>query len=290
MPPSPPTSFMETSLDNDNDSYNNYHTKILADYPSSNRLLLSLFSQPNLTHMSIKQLIAWGALFAHEPATIRVAAGRLVKQRLLAAQQRGHYTAGTTNKSINQLAATWRHSQERVAPWKGGWLSVYTAHLGRTCKQSIRLRERAFRLTGFKPLEKNLWCRPDNLIETTDATFTRLVDIGLEENAILMRVDHFNDNLATSPLSLWSPQQLEKTYGLLVSLMEKSAARLVDLDVKQATKESFLIGEHVIRHINQDPLLPEEMLDVSARQNLLTTMVEYDRICHPIWHEFLYNG
>ena len=286
MPPSPPTSFMETSLDNDND----YHTKILADYPSSNRLLLSLFSQPNLTHMSIKQLIAWGALFAHESATIRVAAGRLVKQRLLAAQQRGHYTAGTTNKSINQLAATWRHSQERVASWKGGWLSVYTAHLGRTCKQSIRLRERAFRLTGFKPLEKNLWCRPDNLIETTDATFTRLVDIGLEENAILMRVDHFNDNLATSPLSLWSPQQLEKTYGLLVSLMEKSAARLVDLDVKQATKESFLIGEHVIRHINQDPLLPEEMLDVSARQNLLTTMVEYDRICHPIWHEFLYNG
>ena len=284
---SPPTSFMETSLDNDNDSYNNYHTKILADYPSSNRLLLSLFSQPNLTHMSIKQLIAWGALFAHEPATIRVAAGRLVKQRLLAAQQRGHYTAGTTNKSINQLAATWRYSQERVAPWKGGWLSVYTAHLGRTCKQSIRLRERAFRLTGLKPIEKNLWCRPDNFLESADATFSRLVKIGLEENAILMKVDHFNDNLATSPLSLWSPQQLEKTYGLLVSLMEKSAARLVDLDVKQATKESFLIGEHVIRHINQDPLLPEEMVDVSARQDLLTTMVEYDRVCHPIWHEFI---
>lgn len=290
MPPSPPTSFMETSLDNDNYNNNNYHTKILTDYPSSNRLLLSLFSQPNLNHMSIKQLIAWGALFAHEPATIRVAAGRLVKQGFLATQQRGHYTAGTTNKSINQLAATWRHSETRVTPWNGGWLSVYTAHLGRTCKQSIRLRERAFRLTGFKPIEKNLWCRPDNFLESADATFCRLVKIGLEENAILMKVDHFNHDLATSPVSLWSPQQLEKTYGLLVSLMEKSTARLVDLDVKQATKESFLIGEHVIRHINQDPLLPEEMVEVSARQNLLTTMIEYDRMCHPIWHEFLYNG
>jgi phenylacetic acid degradation operon negative regulatory protein len=281
MPPAPLTCFMNRSLD----SY--YHTKILADYPSSNRLLLSLFSQPNLHQMSIKQLIAWGELFEHEPATIRVAAGRLVKQGFLVAQQRGHYTIGTTDKSINQLAATWRYSLGKVAQWNGGWLSVYTAHLGRTSKQSIRIRERAFRLTGFKALEKNLWCRPDNLMETADKTFTRLVDIGLEENAILMKVEHFNRNLATSPVSLWSPQQLEKTYGLLVSLMEKSAQRLSDFDVKQATRESFLIGEHVIRHINQDPLLPEEMVDVSARQTLLTTMIEYDRICHPIWHEFV---
>lgn len=281
MHPTPLTSFMNRSLD----SY--YQSKIVADYPSSNRLLLSLFRQPNLHQMSIKQLIAWGELFKHEPATIRVAAGRLVKQGFLVAQHRGHYTIGTTDKSINQLAATWRYSQGRVAQWNGGWLSVYTAHLGRTSKHSIRIRERAFRLTGFKALEKNLWCRPDNLMETADATFARLVDIGLEENAILMKVEHINRNLATSPVSLWSPQQLEKTYGLLVTLMEKSAQRLSDFDVKQATRESFLIGEHVIRHINQDPLLPEEMVDVSARQTLLTTMIEYDKVCHPIWDEFV---
>jgi phenylacetic acid degradation operon negative regulatory protein len=266
-----------------------YLTKILSDYPSSNRLLLSLFSQPNLNHMSIKQLIAWGELFEHEPATIRVAAGRLVKQGFLLTEQRGNYTTGKTDKSIRQLASTWRHSQDRVAPWNGGWLCVYTAHLGRTSKQSIRFRERAFRLTGFEPLEKNLWCRPDNLIETADSTFDRLVDIGLEDTAILMKVDHFNNDQTRSPESLWSPEQLQKTYALLVSLMEKSAKRLTGFDVKQATKESFLIGEHVIRQINQDPLLPIEMVDVSSRKTLLTTMINYDKICHPIWHEFLYN-
>lgn len=276
-----PSSFLDKSLDN------YYQTKILPDYPSSNRLLLSLFSQPNLKHMSVKQLIAWGELFAHEPATIRVAAGRLVKQGYLVAQQRGHYTIGATDKSINQLAATWRHSQDRAGHWSGGWLSVYTAHLGRTCKQSIRERERAFRLTGFKPLEKNLWCRPDNLKETADATFTRLVEIGLEKNAILMKVDHFNHDLTANPKSLWSPKVLNKTYVVLVSLMERSAQRLSDFDVKQATRESFVIGEHVIRQINQDPLLPKEMVDTSARHALLSTMIEYDRICHPIWHEFV---
>ncbi len=98
-----PNSFLDKSLDN------YYQTKILPDYPSSNRLLLSLFSQPNLKHMSVKQLIAWGELFAHAPATIRVAAGRLVKQGYLVTQQRGHYTIGATDKSINQLAATWRN-------------------------------------------------------------------------------------------------------------------------------------------------------------------------------------
>ena len=278
-----PSSFLDKSLDN------YYQTKILPDYPSSNRLLLSLFSQPNLKHMSIKQLIAWGGLFAHEPATIRVAAGRLVKHGYLVAQQRGHYTIGATDKSINQLAATWRQSQDRVDQWNGGWLSVYTAHLGRTCKQSIRERERAFRLMGFKPLEKNLWCRPDNLKETADATFTRLTEIGLEKHAILMKVDHFNTELTTDLKSLWSPKELKKIYTLLVSMMEKSAKRLSDFDVKKATRESFLIGEHVIRQINQDPLLPKEMVDTSARQALLSTMIEYDRICHPIWHDFVNN-
>ena len=283
MHASKPHLFLDKSLD----KY--YQSKILSDYPSSNRLLLSLFSQPNLKQMSVKQLIAWGEVFAHEPATIRVAVGRLVKQGVLLAQQRGHYTVGATNQSINQLAATWRHSQDRVAKWNGGWLTVYTAHLGRTCKQSIRERERAFRLTGFKPLEKHLWCRPDNLKETADATFLRLTKIGLEKNAILMQVDHFNHDLTTNPKSLWSPKALNKTYALLVSLMEKSAQRLNKFDVKQATRESFLIGEHVIRQINQDPLLPEEMVDTSARQTVLSTMIEYDRICHPIWHEFIHH-
>jgi phenylacetic acid degradation operon negative regulatory protein len=284
MPHTPPASYTDKSLD----SY--YHTKILDNYPSSNRLLLSLFSQPNLNQMSIKQLIAWGHLFEHEPATIRVAAGRLVKQGFLTTKQRGHYTTGTTDKSINQLAAKWRHSQERVTQWNNGWLSVYTAHLGRTSKQNIRERERAFRLTGFKALEKNLWCRPDNLMESADATFARLVKIGLDKTAILLKVDHFNHDLATNPLSLWSPKQLNKAYGLLTVLMEKSAQQLTGFDVKQATRESFLIGEHVIRQINQDPLLPEEMVDVSARQTLLSTMIEYDKMCHPIWHEFVYGS
>ena len=268
---------------------NDYFTKILSNYPSSNRLLLSLFSQPNLKHMSIKQLIAWGELFEHEPATIRVAAGRLVKQEFLLAEQRGNYTIGTTDTSIRQLASTWRHSLARVAQWNGGWLSVYTAHLGTKSKQNIRIRERAFRLTGFKPLEKNLWCRPDNLIETADSTFARLVEIGLENTAILMKVDHFNHALTTNPMSLWSPEQLEKTYGLLTSLIEKSAQRLPNFDITQATRESFLIGEHVIRQINQDPLLPAEMVDASARKDLLAAMVGYDRVCHPIWQEFVYN-
>ena len=90
-------------------------------------------------------------------------------------------------------------------------------------------------------------------------------------------------------MSLWSPEQLQKTYGLLVSLIEKSAQRLPDFDIRQATRESFLIGEHVIRKINQDPLLPEEMVDVSARKKLIETMIDYDKICHPIWHEFVYQ-
>lgn len=284
MGPTTILSFADKSLDR------YCRSKILTDYPSSNRLVLSLFSQPNLNQMSIKQLIAWGELFEHEPATMRVAVGRLVKQGFLCPQKRGEYCVGNTDKVVNQLASTWRDSQSSVKQWNGGWLSIYTAHLGRSCQQSIRLRERAFRLTGFKPLEKNLWCRPDNLVETANDTFARMVKIGLEKTAILMKVDHFNHDLAKNPISLWAPEKLNNTYGILVSLLENSEQRLSGLNVKQATRESFLIGEHVIRQINQDPQLPAEIIDTSARKALLTKMIEYDNVCHPIWHDFVYNS
>jgi phenylacetic acid degradation operon negative regulatory protein len=284
MCPNASLSIKDKSVDSD------FYRKILAEYPTSNRLLLSLFSQPNLSIMSIKQLIAWGELFKHEPATIRVAAGRLLKQGFLSSEKRGEYTIGATNKTINQLASTWRDSQRKVEQWKGGWLSIYTAHLGRTCKQSLRTRERAFRLTGFKPLEKNLWCRPDNLVESVDSTFSRLVNIGLEKTAILMKVEHFNHDLAANPMRLWSPKQLNNTYGILAALLEDSARRLSEMNLKQATRESFLIGEHVIRQINHDPLLPEEFVDTSARKRLVDNMIEYDGVCHPIWHDFLYKS
>jgi phenylacetic acid degradation operon negative regulatory protein len=176
-----------------------------------------------------------------------------------------------------------------VTQWNGGWLSVYTAHLGRTSQQSILKRERAFRLTGFKPIEKHLWCRPDNLLESADCTFSRLVNIGLERTAILMRVDHFNQDIAINPMDLWAPKQLNKTYNILSSLLEKSAKRLDELELKHAAKESFMIGEHVIRQINQDPLLPEQIVNASARSALVTKMAEYDSVCHPIWHKFVYN-
>jgi len=281
MAANPLSSFTSKTLN----SY--YHTKILSDYPSSNRLLLSLFRQPNLSHMSVKQLIAWGELFDQESSTIRVAAGRLVKQGFLLAHKRGHYTVGATDKTISQLAASWRYSEDQVTDWHGGWISIFTAHIGPTTKQNIRIRERAFRLLGFKPYERNLWCRPDNLRESADSTFARLVKIGLEDTAIMMKVVQFNQDSATNPMSLWSPLELNINYKLLASMLDRSAKRLNDIDVIQATRESFLIGDHVIRTINQDPLLPEEMVDVSKRQKLLAAMIEYDRVCHPIWNKFI---
>jgi phenylacetic acid degradation operon negative regulatory protein len=32
------------------------------------------------------------------------------------------------------------------------------------------------------------------------------------------------------------------------------------------------------------------MVDASARKALLAAMIDYDRVCHPIWHEFVYNA
>ena len=260
---------------------------LLSRRPSAKRLILSVLSQPNLREMHIGKLIKWGGLFDHAPATMRVTVGRLTKQGLLESMDRGTYKIGRAGEALQKTAASWGSILDSVGPWNGEWISIHTAHLGRSNKTALRTRERAFRLMGFEQLVLGLWCRPANLKAPASTVLERLHALGLEQDAVLSHLPNGQVSGAIDAHGLWPREELEAHYRRAIGLLRTSQQRLGLHSLETGMKESFLVGEHVIRQINADPLLPNELIDTVLREQMVSAMQSYDRRCHPLWNEFL---
>jgi len=262
----------------------------LSTRPNAKRLILSLLSAPSLQTIEVSALVRWGTLFDIEPAATRVAVGRMAKQGLISAVARGVYSIGPEGSLIAQTASQWAQVERRTKPWLGGWIVVHTAHLGRTDKTALRARERAFRLTGFAELVSGLWCRPDNFAQTLELTRQRLLSLGLEATAVIMQVAALPGVDANDLFALWPRKVIEANYREHKVAMTSSLNRLSGLDAATAARETFLIGEAVIRCINADPLLPAQMVDTGARQQLVAQMVDYNEQGRAAWAEFMQAG
>lgn len=255
--------------------------------PTAKQLILSLLSQPNMATLSLRQLVAWGELLGQKPAAIRVTAGRLVKEDLLETARRGVYQIGPAGLVLKAKASEWMTTLDQIRDWKDGWLCVHTAHIGKANRHNLRNRTRAFRLFGFKELVDGVWIRPDNLVLTPAQMYAKLCQLGLEPDAVLLRSDVIAHGRGQSPLGIWDGDALNAGYDEGVELLRRSQQELKGQDLRSVTRETFLIGEHVIRQINADPLLPNDCIDSSKRENLVQAMKQYSAFCHSQWAEFL---
>ncbi|MFK8043583.1 PaaX [Congregibacter sp.] len=254
-------------------------------WPTPKRLVLSLLSSPDLAEITARECLHWGELFAIDPTAMRVALGRLVKSGFLRSVSRGRYAIGDRGKVLSETARRWVSAEQRVGPWDGRWLMAHTAHLGRRDKTTLRVREHSLELEGFAELHPGLWCRPANYLETPAETRGRLVELGLEPGAVILRVDSLLG--ATVPTSvLWSGAMLEERYKALTQAMLDSMGRGDAQESDALARETFLLGEAVIRQVTSDPLLPDSMIDVTARRKMHQTMVAYDAFGRDAWVRF----
>ena len=129
--------------------------------------------------------------------------------------------------------------------------------------------------------------RPDNLSYSAAQIYTHLCQLGLEPRAVLLRSDGLYQSDMQRPLSLWSGNELNAGYENAIELLQQSQQRLAGEALHVVTRETFIIGEHVIRQINADPLLPAEHIDVAKRADMVQAMKRYSEFCHPYWTEFL---
>lgn len=254
--------------------------------PTAKRLILSMLAAPSLGRVEIGTLVTWGELFDIDSATMRVTASRLLRQGLLASPARGVYQIGPEGELLADTARAWVNAEQRVCNWQGDWLLVHSSHLGRSNKTALRARERAFRLTGLSQWAAGLHCRPANLVEPASNTRKRLLQLGLDKDAIVIVASALPGTREPALFRLWPRRQLEQAYSKHIRAMQRSLKRLPSLSLPKAARESVQVGEAVIRQITTDPMLPRELLNTDLRREMIELMIEYDKAGRDIWAQF----
>ncbi|MGH1341530.1 MAG: hypothetical protein ACRBN8_08265 [Nannocystales bacterium] len=228
--------------------------------------------------LSTAQLRLCGALFDVEGPAVRVALGRLVDKGDVVSQGEGVYKIGPKGEAIAQAIRRWRDLPRLDRSWNGEWIAIHTAHLGRSRRPQLRRRERALSLFGFASVTDGLWTRPDNLRIEPAALASRLFELGLEPEAILVVGARFIAEPAQGLGCLWDKETIEAGYVAAESAMASCLEGFERASLKERARGTATIGTAVIGMLSFDPLLPRELLDADLRGAVHRRMLEFDRI------------
>ena len=253
---------------------------------SARELILTLMDSTSARALSASYLIAAARLFDMDPGSIRVALARLVREGSLTGAGRGRYALGSRAGTLHSLVKNWSRAEASLVDWQGEWLTVLVGHLARSNKAAVRGNERALSLFGFAEMAAGLWVRPANLARTLDQVRADLLELGLVPGSLCAQVRQFAPSERLDPRALWETDALAERYRANVENLEESAARIAELDDAAAARETLLIGREVTRAILLDPLLPDALVDASARRQMIEAMRNYDRIGKAYWREF----
>jgi phenylacetic acid degradation operon negative regulatory protein len=213
-----------------------------------------------------------------------VALVRLSAAGMVEAEARGTYRLGRKAVELADDVRTWRTAESRVRRWTGRWIAVHIGPLGRSDRAALRQRGRALALLGFRELDRGLFVRPDNLVRGVAEVRARLHKLGLDAEAAVFLLEGLDEDREARARALWNGKALTRGYVQWRQRLEKWLASARNLDLEAAARESFLLGTDAIRQVVFDPLLPAPLVDVDARRAFVTTLIEFDRAGHAIWH------
>lgn len=253
--------------------------------PNPRNLILKLLLGAEGAPISARDAVAACSLFGIRENSVRVALVRLSAAGMIEAEARGTYRLGRKAVDLADDVRAWRAAESRVRKWSGKWIAVHCGALGRSDRAALRQRDRALALLGFRELDRGLFVRPDNLVGGVVEVRARLHKLGLDADAAVFVLDALDDERETRARALWKGKALNRSYVQWRQRLEKWLGGARGLDLEVAARESLLLGTEAIRQIVFDPLLPEPLADVEARRAFLTTLVEFDRVGHAIWHK-----
>lgn len=255
--------------------------------PTPKTLIVDLLSSLRGHSMPVRALVGAAAVFGISAESLRVALVRLGERGTVTRDARGHYRLAEQAEPVQRHVAGWNALEERLAPWRGGWVAVHTAALGRTDRTGVRRRERALEFLGLRCLSPHLFVRPDNLRGGVDGVRDELRGLGLEAEALVFGIAQLDPASETRARALWDTAALRRTYRDAVAALRRSAERLGELAPERAMVESFLLGGEAIRTLAHDPLLPEPLVPHAERAALVAALRDYDRLGRARWREFL---
>ncbi len=255
--------------------------------PSARQLLLRLLLAADGGALDAAAAIRAGALFGISTNSMRVALTRLQASGRIENVERGSYRLGRATRALGNDVASWRDAEQRLRPWQGDWIAVSVSSMSRGERSAARNRARAFALLGMRALDDGLFIRPDNLTGGVSLARARLQSLGLERDAAVFVASAFDARTETRARRLWKADKLEQGYRNGRKSLQASLGRLPALPLENAARESYLIGDHALRTLVFDPLLPEPLVATAERRAFVDAMLDYDAAGQDIWRRFL---
>jgi len=255
--------------------------------PTPKSLILNLLQAADGHPLSASDAVRAASLFGIRENSVRVALVRLAAAGLLASAGRGAYRLGPQATGMADELSGWRHAESRTCPWNGDWVMVATGDLGRSDRSALRTRQRALALLGLRELTPTLHVRPANLVGGASGLRERLYRLGLEAGTPVFLAQDLGMELEDRARQLWNGQALNQAYQRTHQQLQDWLAQSDPLDLDTAARESYLLGNDAIRQLVFDPLLPEPLVDVQARQAFTATVIAFDQAGHQIWQRLL---
>jgi len=233
------------------------------------------------------KLIAVGELFDFKASTMRVALTRLLAAGKIEADGSSGYRMNPNTDLLSDYIEQWKLGDLRRGEWqKDNWLMVL---LPSNPDRAIRtLSQTTLQFFGFRKARNNVWVRPNNLLPILNDLRALYQLVGLEQEALLFKAaDIPYPEQFIWESTLWNTEELQFTYEQQLIKLAKSKARLDNLEINSALRESFMIGGQTINLLVKDPLLPDEMFCTPKREELRHAMCDYDACGHKIWTQFM---
>ena len=255
---------------------------------TARELVIDFLSNRYPREMSAAEILGVGAALGFTEQSLRMALTRLVEGAVAANPGRGLYRLSPSGEAMRLEVRKWRNLDDLAKPWSGAWIGVFDASVPRSDRAALRRHERAMRLRGFRELQAGLWIRPANLRDSVGELRDQLRALGLHPAALVVGLNDLDDDSRAKATGLWDTAAMLATYRALADELLASKTRLERLPLLDtAAAESMVLGRDVIRHINLDPVLPEELMPQRALKNLITTMSDYDQQARQIWRRFM---
>jgi phenylacetic acid degradation operon negative regulatory protein len=254
---------------------------------TARELVIDFLSNRYPREMSVQEIAGVGNALGFSEQSLRMALTRLVEQSVAANTGRGRYRLSPSGETMREEVRKWRHLGDLAKPWTGAWIGVFDAAIPRSDRAALRRHERATRLRGFRELQSGLWVRPANLRDSVAELREHLRALGLHPDALVVGLDALDDEARAKATSLWDTAAMIARYRALAEELLASKGKLDRLALDTAAAESMVLGRDVIRHINLDPVLPEELMPQRALTNLIRVMTDYDQNARQIWRRFM---
>ncbi len=254
---------------------------------TARELVIDFLSNRYPREMSAQEITGVGAALGFSEQSLRMALTRLVEGAVAVNPGRGRYRLSASGEAMRQEVRKWRNLGELAKPWSGAWIGVFDAAVPRSDRAALRRHERAMRLRGFREIQAGLWIRPANLRDSVAELRDHLRALGLHPSALVVGLHDLDDEACAKATGLWDTAAMLARYRALTEELLASKIKLARLELPTAAAESMVLGRDVIRHINLDPVLPEDLMPSRALATLVRTMTEYDQQAREIWRRFM---